>query len=137
MALAIAIAVVTLLVGVALGARLPRGQSPPSSVATWFKVSFDDAGIHVELHRPRLTSSTVRWADVERVCLKMEPRRSDGVHLWLKGSNQVVAIPLEAEGGEALLFELPRRGLLTYELIEQAMAIPEGSVWYPDAPPPR
>ncbi|MBX7097562.1 MAG: hypothetical protein K1X89_07615 [Myxococcaceae bacterium] len=134
MSLALLIAAVALVAGVLLGARLSLRAKQPARLADWFKVSWDDEGIHLELSRERVATTTVPWRSVRRVRLKIEPRLSDALVLWLEDTDQLVFIPLEAAGGQELLFELPKRGLFTYELIERAMTLAETSVWFPDGP---
>lgn len=95
----------------------------------WFQVHFDEAGFTRAAQpagRPAWHDA-VAWAAIVRVCLKMEgPLGSDGLYVFTRARPESYAVPLEAEGAQALLAELIRRGLFDAELAIQAATTDEG-----------
>lgn len=63
----------------------------------------------------------MRWEDIERVCLKMEGLfGSDALYVFVRGRAASYAVPLAAEGAQALLDELIHRELFDAELAIEA-----------------
>lgn len=95
----------------------------------WFQVRFDEAGLTRAAQPPGHPAwqDTVAWADILRVCLKMEGfLGSDGLYLFTRQRPESYAVPMEADGAPALLGELIRRGLFDADLAIQAAAADEG-----------
>lgn len=103
----------------------------------WFQVRFDETGLTRAAQPPGQPAwqDAVAWADILRVCLKMEGfLGSDGLYVFTRQRPESYAIPLEAAGASALLAELVRRGLFDADLAIQAAAADEGVFcWEPPA----
>ena len=104
-------------------------------VRAWFFVSFDDASVRLDVKTDEPWRAEFRFDDIVRVCLKMEPDSfsgvSHGIYVWIAGRENSYAIPLDGTGGDALLSELTRRGLLPAELVIRAMGSTEGVFCWP------
>ncbi|MBW1811696.1 MAG: hypothetical protein JRJ87_26140 [Deltaproteobacteria bacterium] len=104
----------------------------PKSVADWYKTKFDDQKISLDVRTGSPWKVDIPWARIERVCLKAEGAlTSDGIYIFVRGREASYAVPVEAEGGSQLLFELAKQGKFTYELITEASASADGLFCYP------
>lgn len=123
--------------GVYAALRRRRRGAAAEDVASWFRVTFDAAQVHLDVRAAAPWQASFAFADVVRVCIKGEPPPvSDGLYVFVRGRDASYAIPLEGEGAEALMWELSRRGLLPAEVIERAMASAEGVFCWPAGGPP-
>jgi hypothetical protein len=89
----------------------------------WFQVYFDATGFYRSAQPPggERWSDHVRWEVISRACLEMEGLfGSDTLYVFTRERPESYAIPLAAEGGQALLGELIRRQLLDAELALRA-----------------
>jgi hypothetical protein len=109
------------------------------SVETWYRVRFDDTGLHRAVQPPGgdAWSDSLAWTEIERVCLEMEGfLGSDTIHLFARHRPESYAIPTAAEGGPALIGELVRRGLFDGQLAIQAATSEGLFCWPPGADSP-
>ncbi|MEW6351219.1 MAG: hypothetical protein AB1646_19350 [Thermodesulfobacteriota bacterium] len=98
-------------------------------VRSWYAVEFDAQEIRRRVSPPGREpwSDNLRWADIIRVCLKIEPAGvSDGIYLFTRQRSESYAIPMEAEGGTELWTEVIRLGLYPPDLAIQAFSSAEG-----------
>ncbi len=118
--------VVLLLLG--WGFSRPLRMRGPGPVSHWYRVKWDDNGIYLDVRSKEPWTAEIPWADIERVMLKMEgdPWLSDGMYFFVKGRENSYAVPTEAENGNALLMELPKRGYFTYRLLVEAAGTLDG-----------
>jgi hypothetical protein len=99
----------------------------------WFHVTFDEHGFtrRAQPLGAEAWADTVRWDEIERVCLQMEGLfGSDALYVFARGREASYAVPMEAEGAHELLDELIRRKLFEAELAITA-ASSEGPVGWP------
>jgi hypothetical protein len=104
----------------------------------WFHVRFDEHGVYRRVESPGKEpwSDQFAWVDVVRVCLEVRDfLESDALYIFTRQRPESYAIPMEAEGGTALLEELIRRRLFDAELAIRAAATPEGLFCWPDGEP--
>ncbi len=75
----------------------------------------------------------IPWADIVRVCFKSEGGlQSDGWYIFTKGRPESYPVPVEADGGDALLDALLKRKLFDAKLaIRAASAFNEVFCWPP------
>jgi hypothetical protein len=101
----------------------------------WYHVRLSDSGIHLEVSPPERAAwqADILWSDIVRVCFKAEGGlQSDGWYIFTRHRPESYAVPVEADGGEALLDELLKRKLFDAELaIRAASAIDELFCWPP------
>ncbi|HJT77530.1 MAG TPA: hypothetical protein VJ739_10055 [Gemmataceae bacterium] len=104
-------------------------------VRDWYKVRLSDSGIRLEVSPPNRQAwrEEIAWADIVRVCFKAEDGLlSDGWYLFTKHRPESYAIPVRADGGEALLDALLKRGLFDAQLATRAAsALSELFCWPP------
>ncbi len=106
-------------------------------VSEWFRVEFDQDVVRLSAepvaHEP--WSRQFRWADVERICFKVEDMTiSDGIYVFTKRNAQSFAIPIEARGGQELWEEILNRGLFDVDLATEAASSNEGIFCWPPTP---
>lgn len=117
------------------------GRQPPT-VAAWYQVRFDAAGIHRAAQPPggEPWQDFLAWDDVIRVCLEVEAFvETEGLYLFSRRRPESYAIPMQAGGGPELLQALIERGLFDAELAIQAAAASQGLFCWPPPetqPPP-
>lgn len=102
----------------------------------WFRVRYSDAAIHLDVTPPgdKAWHAEILWADIIRVCFKVEdPFEScSGWYLFTSHRPESYAIPVEADGGELMLDELFKHKLFDAELaIQAAMALDGVFCWPP------
>ena len=101
----------------------------------WFRVRLRETGIQLDVSPPGKAAwqALIPWADITRVCYKVEDGfMSNGWYLFTKQRPESYAVPVEADGGDALLDELLKRKLFDAELtIRAAMAFNEVFCWPP------
>jgi hypothetical protein len=101
----------------------------------WYHVRLSDSGIGLEVSPPgrEAWQAEILWSDIVRVCFKAEDGLlSDGWYFFTRHRPESYAVPVEADGGEALLDELLKRKLFDAELaIRAASAIDEVFCWPP------
>jgi hypothetical protein len=106
----------------------------PKSVADWYKTKFDDQKISLDVRTDKPWKVDIPWANIERVCLKSEgDLTSDGIYIFVRNREASYVVPVEADGGSELLFELAKLDKFSYELISKASVSPDGLFCYPDA----
>ena len=104
----------------------------------WFRVSLDEARIHLQVKRflRRGWSADIAWDEIVRVCFKAEDfTLSDGIYLFVRGRPESYAVPVEAVGGQELLEELIRRELFPADLAIRAAVAPQGVFCWPGDQP--
>jgi hypothetical protein len=101
----------------------------------WFRVRLSDTGIQLDVSPPgeEAWQALIPWADITRVCYTAEDGLlSDGWYLFTKHRPESYAVPVEADGGDALLDELLKRKLFDAALaIRAATAFNEVFCWPP------
>lgn len=101
----------------------------------WYHVRLSDLGIRLEVSPPNQAAwqAELPWADIVRVCFKAEDGlQSDGWYFFTKHRPESYAVPVGADGGEALLDELLKRKLFDAKLaIQAAYANGEVFCWPP------
>jgi len=104
----------------------------------WFRVRFDEQGVYRNVAPPDKApwSDQFAWSDVVRVCFEARDfLESDSLYIFVRHRPESYAIPMEAEGGQALLDELIRRKLFDAELAIRAATTPEGLFCWPEREP--
>ena len=85
----------------------------------WFSVRFDDTAIALEVNPPGATAwqETIAWERIIRVCFQAgEWFESDTVYIFTDERPESYVVPVEAEGGQALWFEILKRNLFDAEM---------------------
>lgn len=116
--------------------RRRKPQMPgPGPVSNWFKIRWTDERIFLDVRTEQPWQAEIPWANIERVCLKMEPDAalgvSNGLYVWVAGRPNSYAIPLDGEGGWELTQEMTRRGKLPPDLTIRAMGSVSGVFCWP------
>jgi len=92
----------------------------------WFTVRFDDTTIALQVNPPGAIAwqATIAWERIIRVCFEAGDQfESDTVYIFTDERPESYVIPIEADGGQALWFEILKRNLFDAEMaIEAAMA---------------
>ena len=101
----------------------------------WFHVRVSDGGIQLDVAPPGKEAwhALLSWSDIVRVCYKVEGYgMSDAWYLFTQQRPESYAVPVEADGGGALLDELLKRKLFDAQLVTQAaMALGGVFCWPP------
>ena len=101
----------------------------------WYHVRLSDSGISLDVSPPGRAAwqADILWSDIVRVCFKAEGGlQSDGWYVFTRNRPESYAVPVEADGGGALLDEFLNRKLFDAELaIRAASAIDELFCWPP------
>jgi len=85
-----------------------------SHLREWFSVRFDDAGIDLRVDPPGAAGweAIIAWKRIIRVCFEAgDLYESDAVYIFTDERPESYAIPIEADGGQALWFEILNRKL--------------------------
>lgn len=103
----------------------PPAKDPPASptLADWFKTSFDDRWITLDVCPPGNDpwQARIEWARIIRVCFKTgDLLESDDIYIFTDERPESYLIPTEAAGGLDLWNEMVRRGLFDAELAIRA-----------------
>ncbi len=96
-----------------------------SHLSEWFSVGFDDAAISLQVNPPHATAwqDTIGWKRITRVCFEAgDLFESDAVYIFTDERPESYVIPVEANGGQALWFEIIKRKLFDAELAIVAAA---------------
>jgi hypothetical protein len=100
-----------------------------SHLSEWFSVRFDDIAIALRVDPPGAASwqTRIAWKSIIRVCFQAgDLFESDAVYIFTDEQPESYAIPIEADGGQALWFEILGRNLFDAEMaIAAAMATNE------------
>ena len=83
-------------------------------LSDWFSAGFDDTGIALQVNPPGASAwqATIAWERVTRVCFEAgDWFESDTLYIFTDERPESYAIPIEADGGQALWVELLRRNL--------------------------
>ncbi len=118
---------------------MPRGAGdkplPARSVRDWYRVTIDGDEVRLDVRTDEPWQASFRFDEVGRVCIKIEPDASigvsHGIYVWIRGREHSYAIPLDADGGDALLHALTARQLLPSALVVQAMGSLGGLYCHP------
>ena len=105
---------------------------------SWFVVITDDQSIHLSVTPPGRPpwQAVLPWNSVTRVCFEAEgPLVSDSLYLFTRLRPESWVVPVEAQGGTALLQELIRRRLFDPALAISAMTALQGVFCWPDESP--
>lgn len=106
-------------------AEQPERPKPPT-LSEWFRVSFDDSAITLEVSPPSRPAwgAEISWGRIIRVCFKAgDWDTCDEVYIFTDERPESYLIPTEAGGGGALWDEIIRRKLFDTETaIEAATA---------------
>src|SRR5687768_11389578 len=92
-------------------------------LSDWFSVRFDATAITMQVNPPGAPSwqETIAWEHIIRVCFEAGYWfESDTVYIFTNGRPESYAIPVEADGEQALWFEILRRNLFDTELAIKA-----------------
>jgi hypothetical protein len=95
------------------------------SLAEWFEVRFDEAGISLNVNAPNRSAwqAQISWTHIIRVCFKARDLEySDEIYIFTDERPESYLIPTEANGGAALWDEIVRRQLFDAEVAIEAMA---------------
>jgi hypothetical protein len=98
---------------------------PPESnrLADWFKTSFDEHGITLDVSPPgsKHWRARIEWARVVRVCFKTgDFLESDDIYIFTDERPESYLVSTEAAGGLDLWNEIIRRGLFHAEIAIRA-----------------
>ncbi len=102
----------------------------------WYPVRLSDVAIRLEVSPPGRTAwqAEILWADIIRVCFKAGGGlESDGWYIFTKHRPESYAVPVEADGGGALLGEFMKRNLFSAELAIRAASTVDGMFCWPPA----
>jgi hypothetical protein len=101
----------------------------------WYRVRITDSTILLHASPPGQTAwqAEIAWADIVRVCLKAESGlQSDGWYIFTRRRPESYGVPVEADGGDALLDAFLTRKLFDAKLaIRAASALNELFCWPP------
>ncbi|CAK0751898.1 conserved hypothetical protein [Gammaproteobacteria bacterium] len=101
----------------------------------WYHVRLDIAGILLDVSPPNQGAwqAKIPWEDIIRVCFSAEDvLSSDAWYIFTRSRPESYAVPVEADGGDALLDEFLMRKLFNAELaIRAASAVDEVLCWPP------
>jgi hypothetical protein len=112
-------------------------NTPPATQTTgvyieWFKVTFDDAAIHLDVSPPASDpwAARIEWARIVRICFRSgDFPESDDVYIFTDERPESRLIPIDASGGYELWQEVLRRKLFDAELAIRAAASPGGELF--------
>lgn len=100
-----------------------------SPTSEWFSVRFDDSAITLRVDPPGSDAwqATIAWDRIIRVCFQSgELFECDVIYIFTDERPESYAVPIEADGGQALWFEILNRNLFDAETaIEAATATNE------------
>jgi hypothetical protein len=98
-------------------------------LSEWFSVGFDEAAISLRVNPPGATpwQARIAWESIIRVCFEAgDWFESDTVYIFIDERPVSYAIPIDADGGQALWFEILERKLFDAEMaITASMATNE------------
>jgi hypothetical protein len=101
----------------------------------WHSATFDDHEIYIKAEPPgrKPWAQSIKWEDIIRVCLKLEPLEvSDGIYIFTSKRPESYVIPIEGNGGPELWDEIIHRGLFDAELAVEAASRLKGFYCWPD-----
>jgi hypothetical protein len=103
----------------------PPPEDGPSipTIADWFRISFDDTAIHLDVAPPggNAWKARIEWARIVRVCFKAADfLESDDIYIFTDERAESHLVPTEGAGGLELWNEIIRRGLFDAELAIRA-----------------
>jgi hypothetical protein len=104
----------------------------PGVYIEWFKVSFDDTSIHLDVSPPASDpwAARIEWARIVRVCFRSgDFLESDEVYIFTDERPESRLIPIDASGGYELWQEVLRRKLFDAELAIRAATSPGGELF--------
>ena len=116
--------------------RRPGPATQTKNVDEWFRVTFDDEYVRLDVAPPGRDpwKAHFAWAGIVRVCFKAEGlEASDGVYVFTSDRPESYAIPVEAAGGADFWTEVIRRGLFDAHLAIEAASASEGLFCWPPA----
>jgi hypothetical protein len=98
---------------------------PPATptLADWFKTSFDEDGITLNVSPPAFDhwQARIEWTRIVRICFKTgDFLETDEIYIFTSERPESRVIPTEAAGGLDLWNEIIRRGLFDAELAIRA-----------------
>ena len=100
-----------------------------SYLSEWFSVRFDDTAISLQVNPPGATAwqAIIAWKRIIRVCFEAgDWLESDTVYIFTDERPESYAIPIEADGGQALWLEILKRDLFGADMaVAAAMATNE------------
>ena len=111
-----------------------RSEFPNTQISKWFKISFDDEWIRLDVSPPNRQSwsQAFRWSDIERICFEAEAFLvSDGLYIFTQQHPESFHVPIEGNGGQAFWDEIIRRGLFNAEMAIEIATAPEGVRCWP------
>jgi len=104
----------------------------------WYHVRFDEQVFRREVAPPggESWSDQVPWRDIVRVCyMTRDALESDELYVFCSSRPESYVIPMEADGGLALLNELVRRELFPAQLAIEAAGSNGALYCWPPAGP--
>jgi hypothetical protein len=108
----------------------------PGVYIEWFKVSFDDTAIYLDVSPPAREPWQARiewareWARIVRICFKSgDFPESDEVYIFTDERPESRVIPIDASGGYELWQKILRRKLFDTELAIRAATSPGGELF--------
>jgi len=103
------------------------------ALSQWFRAEFDDAIISLHANPPERDpwQADVRWDSIIRVCFKAgDFLGSDEIYIFSNERPESYVVPIDANGGSDLWFEIIRRRMFDAELaIRSASATGELFCW--------
>ncbi len=116
-------------------ALLAPFRAKPSNDLDWFHVTFDDTHIHLDVRPPKRDpwKDRVAWSDIDRVGLELTDLwLSDDLYIFASDRPESRLIPMEADGGQELWFEIMDRGLFPHAKALDAMCQAQGLFFWPE-----
>lgn len=98
----------------------------------WFKVTFDDTAIYLNVTPPGRDGwqARIEWSGIVRICFKSgDFPESDEVYIFTDERPESRLIPTDASGGYELWQEILRRKLFDAELAIRAATSPGGELF--------
>jgi hypothetical protein len=104
----------------------------PGIYIEWFKVTFDDTAIYLDVSPPARDpwQDRIEWARIVRICFRSgDFPESDEVYIFTGERPESRLIPVDASGGYELWDEILRRKLFDAELAIRAATSPGGELF--------
>jgi hypothetical protein len=103
-------------------------------LSEWFSVRFDADGITLQVNPPDadVWQAAIAWERIIRVCFEAgDWFESDSVYIFTDERPESYVVPVEADGGQALWFEILDRKLFDAEMAIEAASATGGLYCWP------